>query len=76
MITGNDVTKRNLDAIFTYHRPNEEQQCKYVKLRAKAKELATMIEDLCPSSMEKSVAMIKTEEAIMWANAAIAREKE
>jgi len=58
---------------FMYHSPKEGQQEKYTALRSKAKELAYMIEELAPSSREKSLAMTKLEESIMWANASIAR---
>ena len=37
------------------------------------KELAYLIDDLCPKSREKSLAITKIEEAMMWANASIAR---
>lgn len=33
------------------------------------------IDPLCPSSRERSLAMTKLEEAVMWANSAIARNK-
>lgn len=58
---------------FSYHSPKEGQPEKYNQLREKAKELAYDIENLCPNSREKSLAMTKLEEAIMWANASIAR---
>lgn len=57
---------------FEYHRPTEEQQKKYIELRQKAKEMAYRIEVCCPPSREKSLAMTKLQEAIMWANASIA----
>lgn len=47
----------------------------YEKLRAKARELAELIEVCCPDSREKSLAHTKVEEATMWANAAIARNE-
>jgi len=37
--------------------------------------LAFDIEHFCPDSREKSVAITKLEESIMWANAAIARNE-
>ena len=40
---------------------------------AKAKELAEMIIEFCPASREQSVAFKNLETAVMWANAAIAR---
>lgn len=58
---------------FKYHKPQEGQPEKYERLREEAKELAYSIDTLCPNSREKSLAMTKLEESIMWANAAIAR---
>lgn len=58
---------------FSYHAPKEEQQLKYEAIRSKAKELAYLIDQECPNSREKSLAMTKLEEAVMWANASVAR---
>ncbi|MCS1393586.1 hypothetical protein NXZ77_18610 [Lysinibacillus boronitolerans] len=58
---------------FMYHAPKEGQTEKYEAIRDKAKELAHMIDELCPNSREKSVAMTNLETAVMWANASIAR---
>jgi hypothetical protein len=70
-MTGNiDIEKR-----FTYHAPKPGQPEKYVLLRDKGKELAYLIGELCPASREKSLALTKLEEAIMWANASIARNE-
>ncbi|WP_207695521.1 hypothetical protein DOK67_0000152 [Enterococcus sp. DIV0212c] len=67
----NDQIENN----FKYHSPKEGQPEKYDKLRAKAKELAYLIDELCPSSREKSLATTKLEESIMWANTSVARNK-
>lgn len=40
-----------------------------------AKSLALTIEGMCPDSREKSLAMTRLEEAVMWANAAIMRDR-
>ncbi|WP_010276538.1 Acb2/Tad1 domain-containing protein [Paenibacillus senegalensis] len=58
---------------FKYHAPKEGQPEKYTAIREKAKELAYLIDDKCPNSREKSLALTNLEQAIMWANAAIAR---
>ena len=63
----------NLDNIYKYHSPKEGQNEQYKALRAKAKELAEMIMEFCPASREQSVAFTNLETAVMWANAAIAR---
>ncbi|WP_371873364.1 hypothetical protein [Lysinibacillus sp. Ag94] len=58
---------------FMYHSPKEGQPAKYEAIREKAKELAYLIDEVCPNSREKSVAMTNLETAVMWANASIAR---
>lgn len=62
-----------IENAFTYHQPKEGQPEKYKALRSKAKELAYLIDELCPDGREKSLAMTKLEEASMWANASVAR---
>jgi len=59
---------------FSYHAPKEGQPAKYAAIREKAKELAYLIEGVCPNSREKSLAMTNLEQSVMWANASIARE--
>lgn len=63
----------NIENNFMYHQPKEDQNEKYEEIRNKAKELAYLIDDICPSSREKSLAFTKLEESVMWANASIAR---
>jgi hypothetical protein len=60
---------------FMYHEPKEGQPQTYTKLREKAKELAYLIDEQCPNSREKSVAMTNLEQAMFWANASIARNE-
>lgn len=63
----------DLDNIYKYHAPKEGQPKKYEAIRAKAKELAELIDAECPESRERSVAFTHLETAVMWANASIAR---
>jgi hypothetical protein len=60
---------------FKYHAPKEGQPAKYSLIRTKAKEFAELIQKEVPESREKSLAMTKLEEAVMWANAGIARNE-
>lgn len=60
---------------FSYHAPKNDQQMRYVLLRDAGKTLAKLIVKLCPPSRELSLAITKCEEAIMWANAAVARNE-
>lgn len=60
---------------FKYHAPTEGQPEKYERIRAEAKSLALSIAELAPGSRERALAITKLEEAVMWANAAIARNE-
>ena len=60
---------------FTYHKPIGTQQQRYEHIREEAKGLAYLINSACPDSREKSLAMTNLEQAVMWANAAIARNE-
>jgi len=66
----------DLDNRFSYHPPRDHEQAdKYVRIRQAGRNLAGIIDENAPDSQEKSVAVTKLEEAIMWANAAIARNE-
>jgi hypothetical protein len=62
----------DLEAIFTFHPVSGDQPARYQALRAQAKSLALTIVALCPPSRERSVAITNLQQAVMWANAAIA----
>lgn len=64
---------KQIENNFKYHSPKEGQLAKYEAIREKAKELAYLIDAVCPNSREKSVAMTNLETTVMWANASIAR---
>lgn len=66
--------EQNLKA-FRYHAPHEGQPERYTRLRDNASSLAHMFVTNCPESRELSCALTKLEEAVMWANAAIARNE-
>jgi len=65
-------TSFNIEEVFTYHKPITNQPERYESLRNTAKEFAKLIEISCPESREKSIAFTKLQEAVMFANAAIA----
>lgn len=67
------MEKATIENNFMYHAPKEGQQEKYGELRKKGKELVCLMVAFCPNSRERSLAITKVEEAIMWANASIAR---
>lgn len=62
----------DLDNLFIYHPPINDQAERYQKIRDKAKELATLIAHSCPPSADTTAAIRKVREAMMTANAAIA----
>jgi hypothetical protein len=69
------INTEELQKRFTYHAPKEGQPERYEKLREEALVMAGLINDSCPDSREKSLALTKLEEVVMWANAAIARRE-
>jgi len=73
--TRTDVPSSDLENRFTYHPPKGNQAERYVWIRDHAKSLAAMIDELCPDSREKSLAVTNLEESVMWANASIARNE-
>lgn len=60
---------------FSYHAPKEDQPERYTTIRAEALRLAQLIEASTPFCREQSLAFTKLEEAVMWANASIARRE-
>jgi len=67
--------KEKIENNFKYHAPKEGQVERYGTIREVAKHFAHIIDKDCPNSREKSLAMTKLEEAVMWANASIARNE-
>ncbi|MDM2104332.1 Uncharacterised protein [Mycobacteroides abscessus subsp. massiliense] len=77
---------------MTYHDPNssadiehrfafhaattEEKRAEHGSVRAACKELAHKFDRDLPPGREKSLALTKLEEAMFWANAAIARNRD
>jgi len=67
----------DLDNIFTYHKPFGDQPVRFTAIRDNARELAKLIVSMTPPSREQSLALTNIQQAVMWANAAIAiNEKE
>jgi hypothetical protein len=64
-----------LERRFTYHAPKSSQPARYERIRNAAKNLAYLIDQACPDSREKSLALTNLEQAVMWANASIARNE-
>ena len=64
----------DIDNRFTYHAPKPGQPAVYETIRDLARQYAHRLNELCPESREKSLAITHLEEAVFWANASIARE--
>jgi hypothetical protein len=68
------MSQAELENRFTYHEPpNQITIDLYVDIRNRGKEFAQFVTDNTTASREASLAITKIEEAVMWANAAIAR---
>ena len=64
-----------LENNFSYHPPLVGQAERYNEIRETAKLFATQLLFQCPESRERSVALTHLETAVMFANAAIARNE-
>lgn len=71
----NGQNQAKIEQNFTYHPPKDDQPDRYVAIREGAKWFAHLINENTPQSREQSVAFTKLEEAVFWANAAIARNE-
>ena len=67
---------KDLNKRFTYHSPKDGQNERYEALRERGRLLALDICEKCPPCRERSLAITKLEETIMWANASIARNED
>lgn len=63
-----DIEKR-----FKHHSPTAEKITQHEDVRSETRLLAHYFDDELPESREKALALTKLEEALFWANAAIAR---
>ena len=66
----------DIEIRFKYHAPKLNQPERYKEMRELGLRLAMSIVRLTPSSRERSLALTKLDEVVMWANAAIARREQ
>ena len=69
----NDYITLRINKNFKYHKPQPDQVKRYTAIRDTAREFAALLNCFCPGGDEKNTAIMKLEECVMWANAAIAR---
>lgn len=68
------MEKPELKKRFGYHALKEDHPEKYALILEMAKLFAELVDEVCPDSREAALAHTKIEEAVMWANTAIARK--
>lgn len=67
---------KNIDRDYDHHAPrNEEDISLHEQVRAAMKSHAAFLDTLVPDGREKAVMHTKLEEAMMWANAGVARAR-
>lgn len=65
----------DLDERFDYHAPDENRTKAHEAMRRAMKIAATQVLGIVPPGREQSLAITALEEAMMWANAGIARKQ-
>ena len=66
-------TREKIEHNFIHHAPDNEKIRRHTKVREDCLDLALTFGEELPDSREKALALTKLEEAMFWANAAIAR---
>lgn len=71
------LTIEDLQKRFSWHPPATKQTAdNHALVRHECLKVASQFNDVLPPSREKSLAITKIEEAMMWANASIARNQD
>ena len=68
-----DRDREWLERAFAYHPPEDDQAVqRYQAVRRAGFALADLVMKTCPDTGDRSTALAKVREAVMWANASIA----
>lgn len=70
------LDQKQIDKRFDHHPPDAERVRSHEYVRAQTKSLAAEFNRIVPEGWELALALTKLEEALFWANAAIARDTE
>jgi hypothetical protein len=70
------MASQDLQNRFDYHKPNAKKVLEHETVRMQVKSLAAEWDHSLPVGREQALALTKLEEAMFWANAAIARSNE
>jgi hypothetical protein len=68
-----DESFLDIENRFNYHAPSGDSVVRHEMIRSDCRALAHRLNADLPASREKALALTKLEEAMFWANAAIAR---
>jgi hypothetical protein len=68
--------RSRIDWDFTFHPPGDDARALHELVRAHCRDLARTLDQVLPQGREASLALTRLEEAMFWANAAIARQDE
>lgn len=60
-----------IDKPYAYHKPSEDGLAKINRLREKFSEVDQLINEVCPNSRHRSVAITNNETTAMWAIKAV-----
>lgn len=64
-------SKTEIERRFEFKKAKNGEAIRTMELRKKAIDLANAIAEACPDSREKSLALTKLEESVMWANKSV-----